>query len=124
MNGFKSRKLLVTVLILLVGTLVELYAPNGLSATFAGLLAAVLTAYNVTNVMSSKHAPKDSAAAPALETKMDNLLTIIAQAANPEEAQAYKDDMAQVKEKLGVLIEAQSMTAKLMRAAIGLKQEQ
>ena len=56
MEKLGGRKFVLTIISLIVGTVVEVYSKNGVSATFASLLAGLVATFGVANTVLSHKA--------------------------------------------------------------------
>ena len=86
MEALGGRKFVLTLICVGVGTVIELKTANGMSATFAGLLAALVTAFGAANAfLSAKYADGENltdalsaSLAPSLpDSRLDHLTTTV-----------------------------------------------
>lgn len=66
-NSIGGRKFTVAILSMIMGTAIEVYSPNGLSATMATFLASLVTAFSVGNVVADKIAAASAASSSSSE---------------------------------------------------------
>ncbi len=59
-DNIGGRKMALTILAIVVGTIIETVTERGLSTSFAGLLAGLVAAYSATNMMITNSAMKMS----------------------------------------------------------------
>lgn len=126
--NFKSTKLLVGIICLIVGTVVECITPNGLSATFAAFLGSVLALYVGGNVAATKaHAKADASLSEGsnmvepIRQEVEHLREVLSQAIAEDQASGMKNLIEQTNQGVLSLIEAQTNTQKLLRLTISQK---
>lgn len=118
MKAVGGRKMFLALLSVLVGGLVEVYSTNGMSTSFAGLLAAVVGAFSAANVFTTvktvgstefETTPAPTPDTSAIEAKIDDLTT------------AYQADMKTASETIQALSNAIQETNKRVIAVMSTR---
>lgn len=93
MEKIGGRKMAMTLLVIAVGAIVDVLAPNGLSANLAGLLAAAAAIFGASNAAISVAGIKaGSSEALVAQTKEDNVTQSINGDNQPPETLLYDID--------------------------------
>jgi hypothetical protein len=108
MDKLGGRKFLGFLLILAIGTTVELVKASGLSATFASFLAGALTVFGAANAYVTTRAQADTSEA-APEVNLDPIVSKVTQLAEEQEKHAQVittmgDNLVQTNKRIQVLL--------------------
>lgn len=109
-----GRKFLLALVCIGVGTAIELETARGLSMNMAGLLAMILAAFNVSNVMATKDFLKNKAAAkPVVDTSAADAVTELS-----GELQYMSDKLDMQSEAITQVAQSAANTQNLLNQAI------
>jgi TolA-binding protein len=117
MDKLGGRKFVLTILMLIIGSVVEVKSANGMSAVFAGFLAAMLAAFSTANVIATKAtasmSAKDESGGELAETvtQLDNV--------NGSKLESIESQLNSVQDTILAIGQTTLNTQKLIQGALG-----